>query len=121
MQTTLKGKSPRLLLLKSGSRKISKFTGKHLQCSSFFSVTWHAHLQLCQKKHSTVVAFKNFSLEDLRVTISVTDMDHSKQSYLTSSAWITNIYKLEGRTMQPYSYLTLSFFNSNEHNTQYKN
>ena len=39
----------------------------------FFSVTWQAHLQLCQKKkHSTVVALKNFSLEDLRVTISAT-------------------------------------------------
>ena len=36
MQPMLQGKSPRLFRLKSGSKKLLTFTGKHLQCSSFF-------------------------------------------------------------------------------------
>ena len=74
MQPMLQGKSPRLFRLKSGSKKLLTFTGKHLQCSSFF---FSATLKT---KHSTVVALTNFtknfqknlSLEHLRVTISVT-------------------------------------------------
>ena len=80
MQPMLQGKSPRLFLLKSGSKKLLKFTGKHLQCSSFFFSNMTGPSATLKTKHSTVVAFTNFtknfqknlSLEQLRVTISVT-------------------------------------------------
>lgn len=110
MQSMLQGKSPRLFRLKSGSKKLLTFTGKHLQCSSFFFSNMIGPSATLKTKHSTVVALTNFtknfqknlSLEHLRVTISVAITWITPKRLLNHcSAWnCTEISKIDNKHLQ---------------------